>query len=124
VANKSEEVAMSDVSRRLQKLLGGRTAREVAERTGVHPETVRRYMGGMTPSVEFVAAICREFGVSGDWLLLDRGNMYPSSEAASLEQITQPALFAEVLARIQRLKDQLPVVESFVRDQMGTTANR
>lgn len=43
--------------------------------TGSHPETVRRFMRGQTPKPEFLAALCTELGVNGDWLLAGRGQV-------------------------------------------------
>ena len=42
---------------RLSTAVGKRTYRSLSDLTGVHPETVRRYMQGQAPSVEFVSAV-------------------------------------------------------------------
>ena len=47
--------------------------RQIAERVGMNAESVRRYMYGYAVPAEFIAAICREYGVSGSWLLLGLG---------------------------------------------------
>ena len=48
----------------------------LAARLNLHPETVRRYLNGQRPSPEFLAALCRELGVSPQWLLLGEGQMH------------------------------------------------
>ncbi len=47
----------------------------VAELTRHHPETVRRYLSGQSPSVEFVAALCVALRVNAQWMLTGRGPM-------------------------------------------------
>lgn len=54
---------------RVQQVVANYTCREIAERTGVHPETVRRYVTIGRPSAFFVAALCRAFSVYPSWLL-------------------------------------------------------
>jgi len=58
---------------RVQHACRGYKAGELAERMGLHPETVRRYLRGQKPAPEFLASICRELGVSPRWLLLGEG---------------------------------------------------
>jgi transcriptional regulator with XRE-family HTH domain len=64
---------MAGIAGRIKVACGRRTYAEIARMTGQHPETVRRYMHGHKPSIEFIAAVSRVFGVSADWLLLGRG---------------------------------------------------
>jgi hypothetical protein len=45
------------------------TLREIGDRTGVHPETVRRYLSQGRPTAYFVAAFSRTMGLSLEWLL-------------------------------------------------------
>lgn len=54
---------------RVQQVVASYTCREIAEKTGVHPETVRRYVTVGRPSAFFVAALCRAFSVYPSWLL-------------------------------------------------------
>lgn len=60
---------------RLLAAAGKRSFRHLSQMTGVNAESVRRYMQGATPSVEFVAKLCREAGINADWLLTGRGPM-------------------------------------------------
>lgn len=58
-----------DLWERLRWAARGCSVREVARRTRMNPETVRRYMRGSVPTVWFVIEFCRAYGVSADWLL-------------------------------------------------------
>ncbi|MGE0365678.1 MAG: helix-turn-helix domain-containing protein [Phycisphaerales bacterium] len=53
----------------MDELLGTLTYREVAERTGLNHESIRRQLLAGRPSVESVVLLCRAFGVSADWIL-------------------------------------------------------
>ena len=50
--------AVSPLHERLLAAVGDRTYRRVGEITSTHPETVRRYLQGQAPSVEFVMSLC------------------------------------------------------------------
>lgn len=63
------------LAQRLRDAVGSRSNRFVATITGYNEETVRRYLRDGGPSAEFLASVCREFGVSADWLLLGMGPM-------------------------------------------------
>jgi transcriptional regulator with XRE-family HTH domain len=54
----------------------GLNYREVASMTRFNHETVRRYLRGTAPSVQFIAHLARALALSTDWLLLGRGPMY------------------------------------------------
>ena len=60
---------------RLREAIGDRTNRHVSELTGTHPETVRRYLNGQSPSVEFLGRLCGALRLNGEWLLTGRGPM-------------------------------------------------
>ena len=66
------------LAQRLRDAVGSRSNRFVATITGYNEETVRRYLRDGGPSAEFLASVCREFGVSADWLLLGLGPMRPA----------------------------------------------
>lgn len=65
----------SNLHDRLLQIVGHLTFAQLGEITGSHPETVRRFMRGQTPKPEFLAALCTELGVNGDWLLAGRGQV-------------------------------------------------
>lgn len=60
---------------RLTEAVGDMTYRRLAQLTETHPETVRRYMHGQSPSTEFLANLCRVLSVNANWLLTGRGPM-------------------------------------------------
>jgi hypothetical protein len=66
---------------RLLVSAGHLTYAKLGAMTGVHPETVRRFMQGQTPKPEFLAELCREMGLNGDWLLTGRGQMWYGGKA-------------------------------------------
>lgn len=65
----------SPIHERLRLVTAGWSFRQLGAATGVHPETVRRYMQGHSPSAEFLCGLCAALGVNGDWLLTGRGSM-------------------------------------------------
>lgn len=67
-ASWSEQDATRFVER-LQLVCGHEPYRQIAKKTASCPETVRRYMHGARPSVQFLARVCEAYGVSADWLL-------------------------------------------------------
>lgn len=70
------------LAQRLRDAVGSRSNRFVATVTGYNEETVRRYLRDGGPSAEFLASVCREFGVCAEWLLLGAGPMrHPPREA-------------------------------------------
>ena len=60
---------------RLNTAAGQYSYRELGRLTGVHPETVRRYMQGHAPSAVFLSKLCEALGISGEWLLTGHGPM-------------------------------------------------
>jgi helix-turn-helix protein len=71
-----------DLIERLRRATDGINPREIAARTGYHPETVRRYFRRGRLSLRFFAAICEQFGISPEWLLWGSGPMRERSHAA------------------------------------------
>lgn len=104
------------------------TYRQVADRTGANAESVRRYMQGNAPSVEFVVSLCRCFGVSADWLLTGRGPMkakdlkgYALGESSAGELFTAVAENLErLLGRVDRLERYMQTIETQLRG-LGAT---
>lgn len=58
---------------RLREVFGDLTYREIARATGHNHETVRRFLASGSPSVAFLVAVSRRYGVSVDWLVGFRG---------------------------------------------------
>lgn len=93
---RSADAADSVLRERLEALLRGRKPAAVARLVEMHPETVRRYMKGGTPSAEFVRRLCDVFGVSADWLLCGRavgpaGPLAPSTSRSVAEALEAAA---------------------------------
>lgn len=66
---------LSAITRRVRVCVGSVAIAEVARRVAVHPETVRRYLNGQPPSIEFVQSLASRFGISLSWLMAGRGPM-------------------------------------------------
>lgn len=77
----------SAVVHRLHLIAGRLTYKEIGARTSTHPESVRRYFTYGHPSVEFIAAFCRAYSTSADWLLNGFGNPGRSALAESRGQL-------------------------------------
>jgi transcriptional regulator with XRE-family HTH domain len=106
----------SPLHERLAAIAGSRTYRAVAELTGTNSETVRRYMQGQTPSVEFLAALCNAFKINGEWLLCGRGPMKAEDvKSHALRSATGPELLTALVAAIERLTDRMDRIEVFVQ---------
>ncbi len=88
---------------RLREAAGARNNREIGEALGFSPETVRRYMTGVSPPcVAFVIALCERFGVSADWLVLGAGPMSPSErDLEALRRASAASLFARVAELVE-----------------------
>jgi len=103
------------LTERLLAAAGDRTYRSLAELTGTNAETVRRYMQGQAPSVEFLAAICLTLGVSEQWLISGRGPMKASQlKSHALKEATPSELLAAMASTIERLSDRIDRLELFV----------
>lgn len=100
---------------RLQAAARGYSFRELGELTATHPETVRRYMQGTSPSYEFLSALCMHLGISGQWLLTGNGPMKAAEvRAASLREANPTELLAAMAGTLERLGDRVERLERFV----------
>jgi len=108
-------VEPSPIHERLSAVAGRLTYREIAERTGAHPETVRRYMQGHSPSVEFLAAVCAHLGINGEWMLTGRGPMRARDiRQAALREANAGELLTAMAETLERLRDRVERLEVFV----------
>ena len=74
--------------------------REVADLTGMHPESVRRYLNRDMPSPEFIAAFCAGLEISADWLVHGRPpKRSRDALRAALGCVPEAALFGAVGAQ-------------------------
>ncbi len=97
---------------RLRLVVGNRSNREVGEITGCHPETVRRYLTGQAPSVEFVRLLSEKTNTDAGWLVSGRA---------------QPVDPSKLLAEIEQLANRLAAVEGQLRSLLAervATASR
>ena len=92
------------VTQRLQLATGDTSYRQIGVLTGTHPETVRRYMNGQSPSAAFLSSISNNFGISGEWLLTGRGPMLTKD---ILAHILQSSSSEALLAAVSTLFDNI-----------------
>ncbi len=101
---------------RLRVVAGQRSYRALAELTQHNTETVRRYMLGAAPSIEFVAAMCSRFGINADWMLTGRGAMHDKENRRHALNTSSPAdLLAAVAGALERLTDRVDRIETYVQ---------
>jgi hypothetical protein len=108
---------------RLAAVVGQRSSRHIGDLTSTNHETVRRYLAGYAPSVEFVQAVCKAFGVSAEWLLTGKGPMKAADirrnalqQADAGELLTALATTVETLiARVDRLEMFMQAMETRLR---------
>lgn len=101
---------------RLAAIAGPRTFRAIAEVTATNPETVRRYMQGQMPSVEFLAALCSAFKINGEWLLCGRGPMKADDvKSHALKSASGGELLGAMATAIERLADRVERLEVYTQ---------
>src|SRR3954469_24593741 len=66
---------VSGLRQRLRLASGDCSLREIGARTGANWETVRRYFKEGKVSGRFLAAVCKAYKVTPDWLLFGEGPM-------------------------------------------------
>lgn len=101
---------------RLKLAAGSRTYRDLAIATSTHPESVRRYMQGQPPSLEFISGLCAALGVSTEWMLTGRGPMRTSDlRSHALRQANPAELLSAVAATLERLTERVERLEVFLQ---------
>lgn len=116
-------VDLSPLHERLHEVFGDKSFRAIAELTQTSHETVRRYMNGQAPSVEFLELVCRSLGVNGQWLLTGRGpkradhiRQHALGEANASELLSAMARTLERLTeRVDRLEVFMQTLETRLR---------
>lgn len=115
---------------RLQAAVGDRTFRHVGTLTNTHPETVRRYLSGHAPSVDFVTRLAASLGLNINWILTGRGPMRQAEvkpaalrEANATDLLTHVALAIERLeSKVDRLDRYTQVLEVMIRQGRDASA--
>jgi transcriptional regulator with XRE-family HTH domain len=98
---------------RLAAATAKHTFRAIADITHTHPETVRRYMHGQPPSVEFLAALCTALDISPEWMLTGAGPMHrDAARRAALASATPTDLLAALAAAIDTLTHRVARIEA------------
>ncbi len=107
---------ISPLHERIHSVVGHVTYRSLGDATGQHPETVRRYMQGQSPSVEFLAALCARYDISAQWLLTGQGAMKQSAARAQALKEANPAeLLSAVAAALEKLTLRVDRIEVFIQ---------
>lgn len=109
---------------RLLQATGDRTLRRIGEMTNTHPETVRRYLNGHAPSVDFVSRLAQALGLNLNWILTGRGPMRMAEvkpqalrDANATDLLTTVALAIERLeTKVERLDRYTQVLEIMIRE--------
>jgi transcriptional regulator with XRE-family HTH domain len=109
-------VEESGLHERLAAAVGQRTYRAVADMTGTNAETVRRYMQGQSPSVEFLASVCAALHVNAHWMLTGQGAMLQSdSRVHALQQANPGELMGAIASALESLTQRIDRIEQYVQ---------
>ena len=105
----------SALTERLLAAAGDRTYRSLADLTGTNAETVRRYMQGQAPSVEFLAALCTALGINEQWLISGRGPMRANQLKSHVLKDASPSeLLSAMAGTIERIAERVDRLELFI----------
>lgn len=108
-------MALTPLHVRLHDAAGDRTFRALSAMTGANHETVRRYMQGASPSVEFIAAFCDGLGLNANWLLTGRGPMKTSEiRPDALSRANPTELLSATAGNMEKLDERVDRLEVFV----------
>ena len=101
---------------RMKAIVGKTTFRALGQATNHNPETVRRYMSGQAPSVEFLSALVGAYSVNADWLLTGRGPRDRSEvRTEALAQADPNELMSAIACRMEDMCDRIDRIEVFVQ---------
>ncbi len=107
---------LSGLHERMTEAAEGRTYRAIGDLTDHNSETVRRYMQGQSPSVEFVAAFCASLGINIEWLVTGAGPMKRTEvRMQALREANPSELFSAVAGGLEKVGDRLERLERFVQ---------
>lgn len=115
-SDRLQRVELTPLHERLHEVFGNRSFRAIAEATGTSHETVRRYMQGQAPSVEFLEAVCRVAGVNGQWLLTGRGPRNSEQiRAHALKEANVSELLTAMARTLERLQERVDRLEVYMQ---------
>ncbi|GEM_PF-4642813 len=101
-----------NLTARIRVATKGQNTREVSYTTGVNRESVRRYLKGGKPSVEFIRQVCLRYNVLADWLILGEGPRTREELKSELLADLDSDRFAEAWAeRFARVESRLIAIE-------------
>lgn len=105
----------SPLHQRLRLAVGRRTFRDLAALTDSHPETVRRYVLGQSPSAEFLQRIAEGLEINTEWLLQGRGPMRRNEiRQHALREANAHELLTAVADSLEKLIDRVDRIEVFL----------
>jgi transcriptional regulator with XRE-family HTH domain len=108
---------------RLNTAVGDTSYRQLGTLTDTHPETVRRYMQGQAPSAVFMTNLCRNLGISGEWLLSGQGPMKVRDiKTHALKHADPNELMGAIANTLTQLIERVDRLDRFVQ-MMETKLN-
>lgn len=111
-----ETPLLTPLHERLQIAAGSKTYRQLGDATGLNSETVRRYMQGHTPSVDFLASVCAALDINAQWLLVGAGPMKGADiRSHALGEANVSELLSAMSATLERLMDRVDRLETYMQ---------
>lgn len=112
-----DPVGRATLHARLRLICALGNTSSIARATGIHPESVRRYVAGDAPSLRFVSNLIEALSLSADWLLCGRGQTMLWPHAGRGASSKAPAQELELIrARLSEPLVRFPIPEAPGRD--------
>lgn len=112
--------------RHVRLISGKLTLEQFGKRIGLTPSAISRFeSGNANPSEQTLLSICREFGISEDWLKRGVGDVAPPTYESELEKLVKERglstadyiLIRNYMALPQRVRELAQLfMENFVKD--------
>lgn len=116
---------LSGLHQRLHTVIGETSLRKLGSMTGHSPETIRRYLYGQAPSVEFVSALCGALELNAHWVLTGKGPPFAGDiKQQALKQANPAELLAMIAEALEKLTDRIDRLEVFVQTQEARLRTR
>lgn len=108
-----DTVAVMD---RLRIVLGPQSYRAIAKLTEMNPESVRRYMHGREPSVEFISRVCLKLGVRADWILFGiEPVLEKDAERTAISSASITEILYAIVGVVERTVDRIDRIEAYIQ---------